>query len=1282
MLRRVGLSVSTRPAIRRPATRLRPEPFSYNPVSRRFVRLYSSGFQKGRTRKSSSIRTSLAEADNAPPNDASFSDSDISEPLIEISVPFTKVLCANRGEIAIRVFRAADELGLRSVAIYSKEDRLMPHRFNADESYLVGKPDSSPVACYLDIEEIIKVAKSVGADAIHPGYGFLSENPQLSRRCQEEGIAFIGPPPKVLEQLGDKLSARKAAEECGVKVIPGTDDPITDVEEARAFAKKVGYPIMLKAALGGGGRGLRVVYTPYELREAFSRATSEAKASFGDGRMFVEKYIENPRHIEVQILADNYGNVVHLYERDCSVQRRHQKVVEMAPSIGLSVATRRAIFRDATKLTKHVGYRNAGTVEFIVDQKGHHYFLEVNPRIQVEHTVTEEITGIDIVQKQIYIAGGARLEDIGLQNQRYIRASGFAIQCRVTSEDPQQEFKPDSGRLEAFRVPGGPGIRLDGSVGAGNVIGRYYDSLLCKVITWAPTFEKAVQKMRRSLNEFQVRGVKTNIKFLSRVLHHPDFLSGNVGTGFIADHLADLLYPKVAPFSGRSIQTTNILQYLADLRVNGPDHPGAVGSPPSKNVPPPLAIPEKLLDEPLTGWRDILESEGPEGWAKAVRKHQGVLLTDTTWRDAHQSLLATRVRTHDMLKCADATARILCRAGSLEMWGGATFDVAMRFLHECPWRRLEQLREAVPNIPFQMLLRGANAVGYTSYPDNVVQAFVREAKKTGIDIFRIFDSLNYLDNLKFGIDDVRNVDGVAEGTICYTGDLTSKNETVYTLDYYLSLAHDLVNHGVHSLAVKDMAGLLKPRAATELVSALRREFPDMVIHVHTHDSAGTGVATQIASANAGADIVDCCIDSMSGMTSQPSMGAIVGALRETDMDTGLDLDMLMNLDVFWEQTRGLYAPFESNLKSTCADVYSHEMPGGQYTNLKFQAMSLGLGSEWSRIKKAYAEANQVLGNIVKVTPSSKVVGDLAQFMVQNNLDVHSVVEQAEELSFPKSVVEFLQGYLGQPPNGFPEPLRTRVLKGQPVIEGRPGKNMPDTDLKALEANLVAKWGADNITPRDAISSALYSKVFDDYKAWQQKFGSMIEKLPTREFLVPLEEDEELTVSLAKGVDITFEYKAVGELQPDGTREVFFESNGVPRIVEVFDRKNVTEKTAIREKAVASDVGSVGAPMSGDVIEIVVTPGAKVNAGNDGSLGNHCDCDEWDAGDQLVILSAMKMETAVCAPCTGLVQHVAVMKGDIVDAGDLLVMINSKNGKEEVKDSVASEKEEAQTASAP
>ncbi|MEW5308009.1 MAG: hypothetical protein WDW36_010371, partial [Sanguina aurantia] len=843
-------------------------------------------------------------------------------------VPFRKIMCANRGEIAIRVFRAGIELGLRTVAIYSPADRLQPHRYKANEAYLVGTPEMPPVSCYLDTDHIIRIAKEADVDAIHPGYGFLAENADFAKKCAAAGIAFVGPLPETIQAMGDKTAARRAAVECGVSVVPGSNQAIPSSDDAKEWAAIHGYPVILKAAMGGGGRGMRVVRNPGELAENFIRASNEARSAFGDGRMFIEKYVEEPRHIEIQILADHYGNVVHLYERDCSVQRRHQKVVEMAPSFNLKEETRQALFADAVKLCRHVGYRNAGTVEFMVDKSGAHYFLEVNPRVQVEHTVTEEVTGIDIVQSQIMIAGGASLADLGFATQADVPPlNGFAIQCRVTSEDPEANFQPDAGRLEAYRVPGGPGIRMDGAVTTGNVISRYYDSLLAKVIASAPTFEKAAQKMQRALNEFQIRGIKTNIAFLENVVRHPEFLAGDATTYFIEKNARDLFN-----FEGHgSLRSSKLLTYLADMVVNGPSHPGAIGPPPSKVTPPPPAVPLLIgMDPaaPLTGWRDVLLAEGPDGWAAAVRRHKGVLLTDTTMRDAHQSLLATRMRTHDMLKAAPATGAILRNAGSLEMWGGATFDVALRFLHECPWRRLEKLRELVPHVPFQMLLRGTNAVGYTSYPDNAVRAFVAESKACGVDIFRVFDSLNYVDNLKFGMDAVRDVGGVVEATLCYTGDVTDPKRSKYNLDYYLNLADQLVAHGVHALAIKDMAGLLKPRGATMLVGALRARFPNLVIHVHTHDSAGTGVATQLAAAYAGADMIDCCVDSLSGLTSQPSMGAIVNALSGTELDTGVENELLLPLSIYWEQTRELYAPFESNMKAVSSDVYFHEMPGG------------------------------------------------------------------------------------------------------------------------------------------------------------------------------------------------------------------------------------------------------------------------------------------------------------------------------------------------------------------
>ncbi|KAL3135464.1 hypothetical protein ABBQ38_005949 [Trebouxia sp. C0009 RCD-2024] len=1104
----------------------------------------------------------------------------------------------------------------------------------------------TPVQSYLDVEAIVALAKQQSVDAIHPGYGFLSENSTFARRCAEEGIVFIGPTAKTIEDMGDKTTARRLAEECGVPTVPGSQEPITDAQSALRFSKSAGFPVILKAAMGGGGRGMRVVHQEEDLEDSFARASNEAKAAFGDGRMFIEKYVDSPRHIEVQILADNHGNVVHLYERDCSVQRRHQKVVEMAPAYGLDDTVRRALHADALKIARHVKYRNAGTVEFMVDKNGDYYFLEVNPRIQVEHTVTEEVTQIDLVQAQIKIAGGASLADVGIGKQEDIPAPrGFAIQCRITCEDVERNFQPDSGRIQAYRSPGGPGIRLDGAMTAGNVVSRYYDSLLVKVIVRSNSYIHAIQKMQRALYEFHIRGVKTNILFLENVLRHPDFLSGKATTSFIGDN------PQLFEFhQDAASQSSQILTFLAEMVVNGPSHPGAVGNPPSLITPPSPKV-QGMGSQAPAGWRELLLKEGPEKWAHAIRQHKGVLITDTTMRDAHQSLLATRMRTHDMLKAAPATAHIMRNAASLEVWGGATFDVALRFLHECPWRRLELLREQIPNIPFQMLLRGVNAVGYTSYADNVVNAFVKEARVAGVDIFRVFDSLNYIDNLKFGIDSVHRGGGVAEGTICYTGDVSDPTRKKYDLEYYLKLAQQLVEHGIHTLAIKDMAGLLKPRAATMLIGALRKQFPDMPIHVHTHDTAGTGVATQLACAAAGADIIDCCTDSMSGATSQPSLGAIVNALRGTGINPG----QLARLNTFWEQTRGLYAPFESDVRSASSDVYQHEMPGGQFTNLKFQSLSLGLGEQWEQVKAAYAQANRALGDIVKVTPSSKVVGDLAQFMVQNDLDDAKLVEKASSLNLPDSVVEFLQGKLGQPAGGFPEPFTSRVVKDKPRIQGRPGAGLPPVNLRQLQNDLKEQHGKNSITYRDVMSSAMYPKVFDDFKEWQVRYSKFTDAIPTRAFLVPLDEDEEVEVEISKGNIIHIKYRAMGELQPNGTREVFFEANGVPRAVEIVDKSDQAEgggpvRKAAREKSDPDVLGSVGAPMAGEVIEVSAKPGSLVKA-----------------GQKLAVLSAMKMETIVGAPCDGLVRHVGVSKGDSLDAGDLVVLI--KEGVSAITDSV-------------
>ena len=1078
-------------------------------------------------------------------------------------------------------------------------------------------------------------------DAIHPGYGFLSENSDFARRCMEEGIQFVGPTSQTLRDMGDKTRARQLATECGLPVCPGTDDAVGDIVDVQAFVETIGFPVILKAAMGGGGRGMRVVRTPGELAESFSRASSEAKAAFGDGRVFVERYVESPRHVEVQILADHHGNVVHLGERDCSVQRRHQKVVEMAPAVNLDPAVRARLHADAVKLAKHVGYRNAGTVEFMVDAQGRHYFLEVNPRIQVEHTVTEEVTGVDLVQAQLLVASGATLAEIGLPSQESVQVRGYALQCRITSEDPAQNFQPDFGRIESYRSPGGYGIRLDGCTTSGSQVSPHYDSLLVKIIASGSTYRQTVQKMYRALQEFKIRGVKTNLPFLENVVSHPVFLSGEATTGFIDAH------PELFSFEGEASgakDSNKLLVYFADVAVNGPSHPGATGPRCVRDDPVPLVAPE---GPPPSGWRDVLLREGPSGFARAVRAHNGLLLTDTTWRDAHQSLLATRMRTFDLLAAAPLTAHAFSKAYSLEMWGGATFDVALRFLHECPWRRLELLRERVPNIPFQMLLRGANAVGYTTYPDNVTRTFVAEAKAAGVDIFRVFDSLNYVDNMLFGIDAVRAAGGVCEAAIGYTGDVSDPRKTKYTLDYYLQFAHQLVDAGIDVLAIKDMAGLLKPRAADMLVSALRDEFPDLPIHVHTHDTAGTGVASMLVAAAAGADVVDVATDAMSGLTSQPSVGAIIAATQGGRFDTGLDPGAVLAVNSYWEAARGLYNPFESGLKCGGADVYIHEMPGGQYTNLKFQSQSLGLGSSWTQIKEAYAAANRLLGDIVKVTPSSKVAGDLAQFMVQNSLTEAQVLAGAEQLSFPESVVEYFQGLIGQPVGGFPEPLRSRVLKGKKGVEGRPGASLPPVDLGLLKTKLKDKHKPYPISERDALSAALYPKVFDEYMTSLKLFGDL-SLVPSRAFFEGLEVDKELRIELEKGKQLYVTLKAVGELLPNGKREVFFDLNGIPRVVEVVDRKSKeaeqklkSAQTAAREKANTDVLGEVGAPMSGQVIEVKVRPGEQVRA-----------------GQPLTVISAMKMETVVAAPVAGLVRHVAVVQGDALAAGDLLVVIEA------------------------
>ncbi|CAH1790728.1 unnamed protein product [Owenia fusiformis] len=1112
--------------------------------------------------------------------------------------PIKKLLVANRGEIAIRVFRACTEMNIKTVAIYSEQDQMHMHRLKADEAYLIGK-GLPPVAAYLSIPEIIRVAKEHDIDAIHPGYGFLSERHDFAQACEDNGIRLVGPSPEVIRKMGDKVEARVAAIEAGVPIVPGTPGPVENVEDALVFCEQVGMPVIFKAAYGGGGRGMRMVRNIEDVAESFERARSEAHAAFGNGALFLEKFIERPRHIEVQILGDKAGNVIHLYERDCSVQRRHQKVVEIAPAPNLPEVSRRKMAADAVKLAKHVGYENAGTVEFLLDESGKYYFIEVNARLQVEHTVTEEVTGVDLVQSQIRVTEGQSLPELGL-NQEDVKLHGCAIQCRMTTEDPARDFQPDTGRIEVFRSGEGMGIRLDGaSAFAGAIISPYYDSLLVKVIAHASNHKNACAKMLRALMEFRIRGVKTNIPFLLNVLQNERFTDGSVDTYFIDEH------PQLFHLVRSQNRAQKLLYFLGHVAVNGPTTPLATTLKPAEITP---SVPDVPFGADLkSGWRKIYKEQGPEAFAKAIRNHEGVLLTDTTFRDAHQSLLATRVRTHDLKRISPFVAHNFSNLLSVENWGGATFDVAMRFLTECPWERLETLRKLIPNIPFQMLLRGANAVGYTSYPDNVVHKFCEEAVKTGMDIFRVFDSLNYVPNLMLGMEAAGQAGGIVEAAISYTGDVSDPARTKYNLDYYVDLAEELVRGGTHILCIKDMAGLLKPKAATMLVSALRDKFPDVPIHIHTHDTAGAGVASMLACAEAGADIVDCAVDSMSGMTSQPSMGAIVASLEKTALDTGIPLKEVFKYSDYWEQTRQLYGPFEctTTMKSGNADIYENEIPGGQYTNLQFQAFSLGLASEFNEVKRMYAVANRLLGDIIKVTPSSKVVGDLAQFMVQNKLTAEQVEDRAEELSFPKSVVEFMQGHIGIPPGGFPEPLRTKILKGMPTIDGRPGASLSPLDFAQLGKELAEKHGK-TVKERDVISAALYPQVLDDFMDYINLYGP-VDKLNTRIFFDGPKIAEEIEVEIEKGKTLHIKMLAVGDLNKLGQREVFFELNGQLRTVLVKDQ-TAMKTMHFHPKALKGVKGSVGAPMPGEIVDLRVKEGDTISQ-----------------GDPLVVLSAMKME---------------------------------------------------------
>uniref|UniRef100_A0A9J8CUG8 Pyruvate carboxylase n=1 Tax=Cyprinus carpio carpio TaxID=630221 RepID=A0A9J8CUG8_CYPCA len=1130
--------------------------------------------------------------------------------------PIKKVMVANRGEIAIRVFRACTELGIRTVAVYSEQDTGQMHRQKADEAYLIGK-GLPPVAAYLHIPDIIKVAKENGVDAIHPGYGFLSERADFAQACMDAGVRFIGPTPDVVRKMGDKVEARAIAFSAGVPVVPGTDGPISSLQQAQEFSNSYGFPIIFKAAYGGGGRGMRVVREYEELEENFQRAYSEALTAFGNGALFVEKFIEKPRHIEVQILGDKYGNVIHLYERDCSIQRRHQKVVEIAPAAHLDPHLRDRLTADSVNLARQVGYENAGTVEFLVDKHGKHYFIEVNSRLQVEHTVTEEITDVDLVHAQLRVCEGRSLPELGLKQDK-IRINGYAIQCRVTTEDPARGFQPDTGRLEVFRSGEGMGIRLDSaSAFQGAVISPHYDSLLVKVIASGKDLPAASAKMSRALAEFRVRGVKTNIPFLQNVLSNNQFLNATVDTQFI-DENPDLFNLK--PVQNRA---QKLLHYLGHVMVNGPTTPIPVKAKPSPIDP---VIPPVPLGEPPVGFRDVLLREGPDGFAKAVRAHQGLLLMDTTFRDAHQSLLATRVRTHDLKRIAPFVAHSFSNLFSVENWGGVIL-----VWHYCFLFFLCFLSPSLsPSLLFDISLLIA------SFP--VFVRFCEVAKENGMDIFRVFDSLNYLPNMLLGMEAAGAAGGVVEAAISYTGDVSDPTRQKYSLDYYLKLADELVKAGTHILCIKDMAGLLKPDSGHLLVSALRDRFPDVPIHVHTHDTAGAGVAAMLACAEAGADIVDVAVDSMAGMTSQPSMGAIVACTKGTKLNTGISLEKVFDYSEYWEVTRGLYAPFDctATMKSGNADVYENEIPGGQYTNLHFQAHSMGLGNKFKEVKKAYAEANKLLGDLIKVTPSSKIVGDLAQFMVQNSLTRAEVEERADELSFPLSVVEFLQGHIGIPHGGFPEPFRSKVLKSLPRVEGRPGASLPPLDFQALEKQLRDAHG-DEITPEDVMSAAMYPKVFQEFKEFTRTFGP-VDCLDTRLFLDGPKIAEEFEVELERGKTLHIKALALGDLNKAGQREVFFELNGQLRSVLVKDTMAMKEMH-FHPKALKDVRGQIGAPMPGKVVEVKVKQGQQV-----------------EKGQPLCVLSAMKMETVVNSPLSGTVAKIYVTADSTLEGDDLILEI--------------------------
>jgi len=1147
---------------------------------------------------------------------------------------FKKILIANRGEIAIRIMRAANEMGKKTVAVYAEEDKLGLHRFKADEAYRIGE-GLSPVGAYLSIPEIIRVAKMAGADAIHPGYGLLSENPDFVDACDQAGITFIGPRAETMRALGDKASARRVAMEAGVPVIPATEVLGEDMALIKRQAAAVGYPLMLKASWGGGGRGMRPINAEDELEAKVREGRREAEAAFGNGEGYLEKMILRARHVEVQILGDKQGNCWHLWERDCTVQRRNQKVVERAPAPYLTPEQRAEVCEMAKRICSHVDYECAGTVEFLMDMDTEKfYFIEVNPRVQVEHTVTEEVTGIDIVQAQILIEEGKSLaEATGVPSQADVKLNGHAVQCRVTTEDPLNNFIPDYGRLTAYRSATGNGIRLDGGTAyAGSVITRYYDSLLVKVTAHAQTPEKAIARMDRALREFRIRGVATNIEFVINLLKHPTFLNNTYTTKFI-DTTPDLFN-----FKRRKDRATKILTYIADITVNG--HPETAGRPkPAAEVKAPK--PPALKAEPAMGTRNLLEQKGPQAVADWMKAQTKVLITDTTMRDGHQSLLATRMRSVDMIRVAPSYAANLPGLFSVECWGGATFDVAYRFLQECPWQRLRELRAAMPNLMTQMLLRASNGVGYTNYPDNVVQSFVAQAAKTGVDVFRVFDSLNWVENMRVAMDAVVEAGKVCEGTICYTGDLLDPARPKYDLKYYVSMGLELKAAGAHVLGLKDMAGLLKPASARVLVKALKQEV-GLPIHFHTHDTSGAGAATILAACDAGVDAVDAAMDAFSGGTSQPCLGSIVEALKNTERDTGLDIKAIRELSNYWEKVRAQYAAFESGLPAPASEVYLHEMPGGQFTNLKAQARSLGLEDRWHEVAQTYADVNQMFGDIVKVTPSSKVVGDMALMMVAQNLTRAQVEDPGVEVAFPDSVVDMMKGNLGQPPGGWPDGILTKVLKGEAPVTDRPGLHLPPVDLEATRNKLAEdlrlgdeEAEGETVDDEDLNGYLMYPKVFMEYRARHRMYGP-VRVLPTLAFFYGMNPGDEITAEIDPGKTLEIRLQAVGETTDEGEVRVFFELNGQPRVIRVPNRA-AKAKTAARPKAAEGNPAHVGAPMPGSIASLTVTVGQKVRA-----------------GDLLLTIEAMKMETGLHADREAVIKAIHVQPGSQIEAKDLLV----------------------------